>query len=297
MTHALITVGIPTYNRPALLDRRLENVLSQTLAPIEVLISDNASTDPEVDRVAKKWQAADARVLYVRQPENKGAAENFLYVLEAARTDYFIWAADDDRWDDDFLEAALDGIGNAALFMPSAAVDYLSVGKIETLSLPSLDPTHSGLSNSRRFLKNAQPSMVYGLHRTEALRKNIRSLAMFDMWDVALLFKTIHSGGIKTGVGPAYYAGIQGDTYEAKPVSGRAFSYRSLLSSMLVTIAQSRSLNPLEKAALAKNTIRFVLELAAHLRGAYPHTSSAHHVAAKWLMKPIHYWEAHYAKR
>lgn len=296
-TRSKISVGVPTYNRPELLDRRLANVLSQSLQAIDVIVSDNASNNPEVDRVAKKWQAADARVRYVRQPQNKGAAANFLFVLEASRSEYFIWAADDDRWDEGFLEAAFDGIGDAALFMPTAAVEYLNTGEIEILSLPSLDPTQSSLDNSRRFLKNAQPSIVYGLHRTEVLRENIMSLDMFDMWDVALLFKTIHMGGIKTGTGPVYYAGIPGDVYEAKPASGTSFSYRRLLSSMLRTIAQSRSLSLVEKAVLAKNTTRFVLELAAHLHGAFPDSSSPHHVIAKWLMKPTHYWEAHYGKR
>ena len=41
----LVTVGIPTYNRASALTRALESVLAQDYTNLEVVISDNASTD------------------------------------------------------------------------------------------------------------------------------------------------------------------------------------------------------------------------------------------------------------
>ena len=41
----LITIGIPTYNRVSLLKGCVESALAQSYPNIEVIVSDNASTD------------------------------------------------------------------------------------------------------------------------------------------------------------------------------------------------------------------------------------------------------------
>lgn len=41
----LVSIGIPTYNRASTLRRTLESVIAQDYANLEIIISDNASTD------------------------------------------------------------------------------------------------------------------------------------------------------------------------------------------------------------------------------------------------------------
>ncbi len=92
----LVTIGIPTFNRPAELIRAASSALAQDYERLEVLISDNASTDPEVVALGERLAASDTRVRFVRQDRNRGHEVNFQWLLDTAQGRYFMWLADDD---------------------------------------------------------------------------------------------------------------------------------------------------------------------------------------------------------
>ena len=52
----LVTVGIPTYNRPEGLERTLACITQQTYPNLEIIISDNCSPGPEVGEVIKRCE-------------------------------------------------------------------------------------------------------------------------------------------------------------------------------------------------------------------------------------------------
>lgn len=110
----LVTIGMPTYNRPAELGRAVGSALAQTHERLEVLISDNASPDPAVAKLTESLAASDARVRAVRQFENIGHARNYQWVLEAARGEYFMWLADDDWLDPQYVSRCLDVLTSAS---------------------------------------------------------------------------------------------------------------------------------------------------------------------------------------
>ena len=41
----ILTIAIPTYNRAIFLERSLKSIISQACPNIEIIVSDNASTD------------------------------------------------------------------------------------------------------------------------------------------------------------------------------------------------------------------------------------------------------------
>jgi glycosyltransferase involved in cell wall biosynthesis len=51
----LVSVGIPCYNRPEGLKRTLECITGQTYKNLEIIVSDNCSPDPEVERVGREY--------------------------------------------------------------------------------------------------------------------------------------------------------------------------------------------------------------------------------------------------
>lgn len=97
----MLTILIPTYNRAADVVRNLEHwrELVESLAArdrIEIVVSDNASTDATPGRLAA-WQAAEGhRVRIVRQASNLGLEGNVMALLELARTPYVMFCGDDD---------------------------------------------------------------------------------------------------------------------------------------------------------------------------------------------------------
>lgn len=104
----LVSVGIPTYNRPEGLRRTLECITKQTYANLEIIVSDNCSPGDEVERVVREFQEKDGRILFFKQKENYGPMNNFKFVLEKATGEYFMWAADDDIWKPFFINDLVD---------------------------------------------------------------------------------------------------------------------------------------------------------------------------------------------
>ena len=99
----LVSVGIPTYNRPKGLRRTLECITGQTYRNLEIIVSDNCSPGLETEAVVKEFQETDSRIQWFRQYENIGAINNFKFVLDKANGEYFMWAADDDEWHFNFI--------------------------------------------------------------------------------------------------------------------------------------------------------------------------------------------------
>ena len=101
----LVTIAIPTWNRAdRLLPETLRSALGQHYPNIEVLVSDNASTDGTGELV-KGFR--DSRIRYLRQGRNMGVEANFGTLLAEARGDYLLYLNDDDTIDPDLLERAL----------------------------------------------------------------------------------------------------------------------------------------------------------------------------------------------
>ena len=97
-----VSVGLPTYNRARSLKRAIESVLAQDYPNLELVISDNASSD-RTQAMCQEYAARDARVRYIRQPSNRGALTNFQAVLDAADGHYFMWLGDDDWLQDSYV--------------------------------------------------------------------------------------------------------------------------------------------------------------------------------------------------
>ncbi|HMM93443.1 glycosyltransferase family 2 protein [Phycicoccus sp.] len=119
-----VAVGLPVYNGEPYLEEALTSILAQTHADLEVVISDNASTD-RTQEICERFAAQDPRVRYVRQPVNQGAAFNHNYVATAATAPYFRWYAYDDRLDPRCVEACaavLDAEPDVVLAWPLTTV-------------------------------------------------------------------------------------------------------------------------------------------------------------------------------
>jgi glycosyltransferase involved in cell wall biosynthesis len=99
----LVSIGLPVRNGDNFLEAAIRSVLSQTLGDVELLISDNASTDRTAE-ICRDYQAGDSRVLYRRNPVNLGAAPNYNLTFAAARGRYFKWLAHDDALMPTYLE-------------------------------------------------------------------------------------------------------------------------------------------------------------------------------------------------
>ena len=105
----LVTIAIPTYNRAdAYLSEALESAVSQTYQNIEIIVSDNCSTD-KTEMVVRGF--SDAKIRYFRQEKNIGANNNFNCCIEQAGGSYVLLLHDDDLIDPDFVEVCMKTAG------------------------------------------------------------------------------------------------------------------------------------------------------------------------------------------
>lgn len=93
----LVSIGVPVYNEERFVEETLTSLLAQDYPNMEIIISDNASTDKTAD-ICQHIAAENPSVIFHRFDENRGATENFQYVLDHSSGTYFMWAAGHDLW-------------------------------------------------------------------------------------------------------------------------------------------------------------------------------------------------------
>lgn len=108
----LVTIGVPTYNRAnRFLRQALNSALKQTYPNIEIVVSDNCSTD-NTEEVVKSYN--DPRIRYFKQEVNIGSVNNSNFCLKQAKGDYYLLHHDDDLIDPDFLETCMKAVNYSA---------------------------------------------------------------------------------------------------------------------------------------------------------------------------------------
>jgi glycosyltransferase involved in cell wall biosynthesis len=102
-----VSIGVPVYNGARFLTATLESLVGQTYEDIEIVISDNGSTD-ETEQICRHFTARDARVRYIRHDANRGSALNWNSLVRETSGQYFKWAAHDDLLAPTFVERCVD---------------------------------------------------------------------------------------------------------------------------------------------------------------------------------------------
>jgi glycosyltransferase involved in cell wall biosynthesis len=102
----LVSIGLPVRNAGTRVTGVVRSVLAQDHEDLELVISDNGSTDDTED-VCRELAKSDSRIVYHRQPQNIGLLNNFRYVIGAASGTWFRWIGDDDRLEPTFASRCL----------------------------------------------------------------------------------------------------------------------------------------------------------------------------------------------
>jgi glycosyltransferase involved in cell wall biosynthesis len=182
MTDALVTVGIPTFNRPEGLAQTLTSICAQTYRNLEIIVSDNASTDQAVSDVVGDFMERDPRVSYHRHPESLGMMANFSSLVPRANGEFFMWAADDDRWEPFFIARCVEGLrADPALAVCHMEAQYeVALGVLFPFFFEGA-PFHgyaprSPVERVKHLLRHVYGNLVYGVFRREALFHNGRPI-------------------------------------------------------------------------------------------------------------------------
>ena len=193
----LVTVCIPTYKRVEGLSRALESVIRQSYTKIKILVSDNDNSD-EVERLVHLHQLTGADIVLIRQKNNLGCEGNLMYLLRLVETKYFMWLADDDWIDPDYIKESVIELESNSEFVLVSGQGILTNESQERyycdhINLFSNVPLIRVLKYWSKVLGN---SVFYGVYRTSIVRN--KHLEVFFGSDILFLTELILEGKVKT---------------------------------------------------------------------------------------------------
>jgi glycosyltransferase involved in cell wall biosynthesis len=115
----LVTVVIPTRNRPELIGRAVRSALQQTLTDLEVIVVVDGP-DPATVLALEPVQRVDARLRVLPLPENVGGSDARNAGIQVAKGEWIALLDDDDEW------------------MPQKLTKQLAMGECSSHPLPVL---------------------------------------------------------------------------------------------------------------------------------------------------------------
>lgn len=256
----LVTVCMPVRNGGRMFAAALESVRRQDYENLEILISDNGSTDETAD-IARAAAAVDPRVIYVRQNNFLRVFDNFMALLPRARGQYFMWAAHDDLRSADYVSGLLGGHAPGVV---------LTFGDVEVMTVhgesgerQSYDFDNGGLGRIARIRKQAlmQCYHFYGLWRTDALR---RVPVIYCQWwaDLPILMAAAAVGEFRYVRGPVfrYYFVPKSDQGRARYQDNLSRSSSKLRNIAALTMASFEAMRRTAGLSVAMVTAAFVVE-------------------------------------
>jgi glycosyltransferase involved in cell wall biosynthesis len=123
MIHPKVSVVVCTYNGERFLRQQLDSIISQTYPNLEVIISDDNSTDGTVP-IAKSYQAKDQRIKIHLNKHNLGYNRNFEQGFNLATGNFIAVCDQDDIWKANKIEAMMPLFKDGALLVYCRSVRF-----------------------------------------------------------------------------------------------------------------------------------------------------------------------------
>jgi len=102
---SLVSVIVPTHNRPDFLKKTIQSILNQTYSKIELIVISNGKS---LENEAIIQEFSDPRIQYADQQNSGGPAGPRNHGLRLAKGDYIAFCDDDDLWMPDKLQRQVD---------------------------------------------------------------------------------------------------------------------------------------------------------------------------------------------
>jgi hypothetical protein len=101
----LVSIVVPCYNQAQYLDESLQSLCDQTYVDWECIIVNDGSPD-NTEEIAQKWEAKDARFIYLYK-ENGGVSSARNLGIEKAKGAFILTLDADDKYEATFIEKGL----------------------------------------------------------------------------------------------------------------------------------------------------------------------------------------------
>lgn len=163
---------MPVFNDRDFIEASLNCILNQTFYDFKLIISDDGSTDGSAE-ICKTFEKKDNRITYIRQSANLGISRNMQFLLNEAKTKYFMWAGDDDLYSNDFIEKHIQVLETrpdvVSVFSTLAIIDEKGMVVKDEINYDYQHP--NTFKRVKNFICNSTDYFGYGLFRREKIAK------------------------------------------------------------------------------------------------------------------------------
>jgi glycosyltransferase involved in cell wall biosynthesis len=228
---AMVSIGMPVFNGEKNIKEAIESLINQTFIDIELIISDNASTD-STSSICQSYAKADHRIKYIRQSSNIGAHANFLYVLNSASGEYFMWAAHDDIWSKEWIEVLLSNYSSGNIISFGNVVNIDEGGVI--LKKYNFDNfTQARFFRSCKFYlqedTKGKANYIYGIYKKSQLINIGFSQFQLDSYgeDMRFIFTCLQYGTIICDKSVFLYKRVENRVF-------KQYTFKKIIRSLLI---------------------------------------------------------------
>jgi glycosyltransferase involved in cell wall biosynthesis len=168
-----VSVCLPVYNGERYVAEAIQSVLGQTFSDLELVISDNASTD-RTGVLCREVAAGDSRVRYFCEESNRGLAWNFNRACELATGRYLVWIGHDDVMAPDYISRCVEELEKHSDVLLCFSNSHYIDGDGNVVQRVDLENTGAAATASERFqriLFDPRCDPICGVIKVEFLRQ------------------------------------------------------------------------------------------------------------------------------
>jgi len=182
---ALVSIGMPVYQRTQYFEEALRSLVTQTYRDIEVFVSDNNSSHDDFREIFTRVVGDDPRFTYKKRADTIDVFDHYVYVFDNAKSKYFMWASDDDVWHKEFVERAVRVLESqkrySAWFCNIEGINGEGLVHREYDSLKRFQSTSLKLLDMARFLYEPEilgkANLFYSVFLREELAETVRAFS------------------------------------------------------------------------------------------------------------------------
>lgn len=174
MSFPLLSIIIPTHNRPHLLPLAFESALKQTVSEIEVIVVDDGSSEPVS-------LPDDSRLQVIRLARSRGGAAARNIGTQAAQGRWITYLDDDDTLLPQMAEVSLEALEKTNLPPPVAVISGIEVVNLEGQILKKRLPPPLRSRGCHFSLEEREPGKSYNTKQTLVVERDV--INQIGGWD------------------------------------------------------------------------------------------------------------------
>lgn len=251
----LVSIGVPVYNEALFLCETLDSLLAQDYGNIEIIISDNASTD-KTPEICRDYSKRFPHIRFFNFETNQGLTKNYEKVLIESKGSFFMWASGHDLWSSNFISSCIKKLhlneGSVVAVPASMWIDKDG----EVISKNSGFSDTRGMDQIARYFTMFWGNMhpAYGLMRADTIKalpiREIIGADLIMMTFLALKGDFVHASEAlwsrrEFRFEKSYAERLEryqkGDQKVAKALIDRTFPFFLLVYYLFTTVFQSKA--------------------------------------------------------